>query len=338
MRTQVCTWGLLAGALLTGCGQGSSSYSILPSTDSFQQSADIQNTKIDILWVIDNSGSMSTSQQNLVNNFPTFIQKFLDKHYDFHMAVVGTDAWSSSTLSRLRDGAGTNHSGVYIMDTLTPNLSSVFMTNALLGINGNGDERMFQSMQAALDNPWNAGFLRQGSFLSVISITDEDDFSNPTSSYLENQYSNPNLYSIQYYVDYLSNITSSNSIMKRFNFNSIAINTTACLNQLNNGVQKIGQRVGALADATSGVKANLCGQFANELSLISDQIIKLSTQFYLGRVPIPETIQVIVDGAVVPATNWVYNAVNNSIVFNANATPAQGANIQVKFDPAGLSF
>lgn len=338
MRSQIWTWGFLFGSLLTGCGQGSSSYSILPVTSEFQQSASVQNTPIDILWVIDNSGSMSTSQQNLAANFPSFIQKFIDKNYDFHIAVVGTDGWVNNTLSRFRDGNGTTHTGVFVIDALTPLLQSVFVTNALLGVNGNGDERMFQSMQAALDNPANTGFLRQGSFLSVVTITDEDDFSNPTSNYLENQYNNSNLYSIQHYVDYLSNLTVSSSTQKHFNFNSIAINDTACLNQLQNGAQKIGQRVRALAEATGGITANLCGQFANELSLISEKIIQLSTQFYLNRLPIPSTIQVIVDGVLVSAADWTYDATSNSILFASGATPAQGANIQVKFDPATLSF
>lgn len=331
-------WGVLLGALLTGCGQGSSSYSILPVTDNFQQSASFQNTQIDILWVIDNSGSMATSQQNLANNFPSFIQKFIAKNYDFKIAVTGSDAWTSSALAKFRDGNGSTHTGVFVIDALTPMLESVFVTNALLGVAGTGDERPFQSMQASLDSSLNAGFLRPGSFLSVIAITDEDDFSHPGLNHLDNQYSNPALYSIQHYIDYMAGVTGSTAQQKRFNFNSIAINDANCLNQLFNGAQKIGQRVGALADATGGVKANLCGQFANELTLISDRIIQLSTQFYLNRLPIPSTIQVLVDGVILPSASWTYDTISNSILFAANATPAQGASIQVKFDPAGLEF
>lgn len=338
MRSQIWTWGFLFGSLLTGCSQGSSSYSILPVTTEFQQSASIQNTPIDILWVIDNSGSMSSSQQNLANNFPSFIQKFLDNNYDFHIAVAGSDAYRGGAYEKFRDGNGTTHSGVFIIDALTNLLSSVFVTNAMIGVQGSGDERMFQSMQAALDSPRNFGFLRPGSFLSVISITDEDDFSNTTNGYLENMYNDPRLYSIQHYVDYLTNITYSTPTQKRFNFNSIAINDATCLSQLFNGAQKIGQRVGALADATGGVKANLCGQFANELNLISEKIIQLSTQFYLNRLPIVSTIQVIVNGVALSAADWTYDAINNSIMFATGSTPAQGASIQVKFDPATLSF
>ncbi len=339
MRSQMWLWGFV-GFLLTGCGQGSSSsFSVLPVSDTFQQSASIQNAQIDILWVIDNSGSMATSQQNLANNFPSFIQKFLEKNYDFKMAITGTDAWTSNALAKFRDGNGsTTSTGIFVLDALTPLLQSVFVTNALLGVNGTGDERMFQSMEASLDSPLNAGFLRPGSFLSVITITDEDDFSNSTVNHLENQYSSPLLYSIQHYVDYMASVTGSTPAQKRFNFNSIAINDTNCLNQLFNGAQKIGQRVGALADATGGIKANLCGQFANELTLISDRIIQLSTQFYLNRLPIPSTIEVIVDGVIMAAANWTCDATSNSILFASSATPAQGSSIRVKFDPATLEF
>ena len=50
--------------------------------------------KVDFLFVIDNSGSMGPFQDNLVANFPGFIdtiQKTLDEAQDYHIMVVDTD-------------------------------------------------------------------------------------------------------------------------------------------------------------------------------------------------------------------------------------------------------
>ena len=50
--------------------------------------------KVDFLFVIDNSGSMGPFQENLVSNFPGFIntiQNTLDEAQDYHIMVVDTD-------------------------------------------------------------------------------------------------------------------------------------------------------------------------------------------------------------------------------------------------------
>ena len=50
--------------------------------------------KVDFLFVIDNSGSMGPFQENLVTNFPGFIntiQNTLDEAQDYHIMVVDTD-------------------------------------------------------------------------------------------------------------------------------------------------------------------------------------------------------------------------------------------------------
>ena len=51
--------------------------------------------KVDLLWVIDNSGSMQKAQQNLAQNISVFVQELVnqdsDELIDFRMAVITTD-------------------------------------------------------------------------------------------------------------------------------------------------------------------------------------------------------------------------------------------------------
>ncbi len=52
--------------------------------------------KVDFLFVIDNSGSMSDEQQSLISSFPGFIsaiQNTLKEAQDYHIMVIDSDAW-----------------------------------------------------------------------------------------------------------------------------------------------------------------------------------------------------------------------------------------------------
>lgn len=77
---------------LTSCADKSAGISILSDSDTFFQSTSVNN-KIDIMWMVDTSGSMAPYQQKLADNFSDFISDFVTKGYDFNMAVGGTDAW-----------------------------------------------------------------------------------------------------------------------------------------------------------------------------------------------------------------------------------------------------
>lgn len=83
---------LLLVLSVNGCGGSGVSISVLPSTDEFTQNTNA-DVKIDILFVIDDSGSMSQEQQALFDNFKSFIELFYDKGFDFRVAVAKTSAY-----------------------------------------------------------------------------------------------------------------------------------------------------------------------------------------------------------------------------------------------------
>lgn len=333
--------------MLAGCGEKSSSFSLLPDSNIFYQNNSTLNSKIDIMWVIDNSGSMETSQNNIADNFNSFIQDFSTKNLDFKISVIDTGAWQTqftgnNSQSRFRDGAGSTHTGIFVIDPSTPNLINTFKTNVKLGINGTGDERTHSSVKQALLNPLNAGFVRPDSHFAIVMLTDEDDFSHDSNASIGHNYNDPSLIPISNYVSFLDQYTNSSGATRRYSVSSVSILDQACENLLNSGQfsgRIIAQRVNALVDATGGVKGSLCGNFATTLNSIATNIIELSTQFFLNREPIPETIKVYVNNLLVPAgtsNGWTYNATANSVVFHGSAIPAQGSMINVQFDPKGI--
>lgn len=346
--------------VLNGCGQGASSYSTLPVSQSFSQSVTQVNNKVDVLWVVDNSSSMTPFQQNLVANFNQFISNFQSKGYDFQIAVTSTDAYlaaanylNNSNLSRFKDGAPTSHSGVYVINSSTPNLVNTFVNNASLGQTGDGDERAFQSIKETLNNSLNAGFLRSDAFLAVIILSDEDDFSDPTrpeaswsvsGGIPDHDYSNPNLQSVDSYVQYLDQLTGSTATNRKYNVSAITVLDNACLtaHQAQSSSSIIGQRYMTLANDTNGVLGSICdSNYGSSLQLIQQRVIELSTQFHLTRTPVVSSISIKVDGQAISAdaTNgWTYDSATNTITFHGTAIPQQGASIEVNYDPTSLTF
>ncbi len=152
---------------------------------------------VDLLFVIDNSGSMADEQANLIASVPGFIDGISDRlgvSTDYHVGVVSTDeatfnADGCQEIGALVTRTGGDLSseadcGPYIDGTsfITPrdDLEASFACAAQLGIDGNGIERPMDALTAALHPPGGLGscnddFLRDEALLVVVLITDEED-------------------------------------------------------------------------------------------------------------------------------------------------------------------
>lgn len=209
--------GILAAATLAACnshplqapnpqpeGQADKFYDVNPIRD------------LDIVFMIDNSGSMREEQDNLRENFPILIdtlRKIPGGLPNVHIGIISSDVGAGSSLIsgnaacnrpggdkgefQVKSGCGLDESqGNFIIslnnDTqknFTGNLEDVFSCMAALGTGGCGFEHQLQSVRVALaeslmpkNTTKNVGFLREDAFLAVVLITDEDDCSgNPDS-------------------------------------------------------------------------------------------------------------------------------------------------------------
>lgn len=336
--------------LVFGCDKPASSFSLLASEETFKQSVAYVPRKIDILWVVDSSGSMATSQTNLANNFQQFIQDFQTKNFDFHMAVTDTGGYldyhyNTLTRSAWRQGTAAPYSGVTVMDKNTPNLAAVFAKNIKTGTTGTGDERAFSSFKKSLENPTNLGFQRPGAFLAVIVVSDEDDFShydwnNGINSYtFSENYADPSMFTIQYFVDFLTTFTASTAATAANNFavHTISVRDATCKAALGGVNQKISQRYPALSTATGGIAASICDPMSTVLDQLSKKTIELAATFQLGREPIVSTLNVTIDGVSSPQNatcGWTYDPNGFVISFHGSTCiPVAGANVRIFFEP-----
>lgn len=168
------------------------------------------HVKTDILFVIDDSGSMSEEQANLSANLGVFIDRLasLPIQDDYQIGVTTTDVddfvggtafgngvpfprgaivavqpgspgalvYSAATYPQTHGWGGSR-----ILSKGSPTLIQDFKNNVLVGTTGSGKEQPFRAIQMALtdriQDGTNAGFLRPGARLAIIIASDEDDCS-----------------------------------------------------------------------------------------------------------------------------------------------------------------
>jgi hypothetical protein len=169
-------------------------------------------TALDLLFMIDNSPSMSAEQQNLIKNFPVMInelKKLPGGLPDLHVAVVTSDLGAGSIpltnggcpriggdrgIYQARPACGVNAGANFLVsaangtvNNFQGDLSTVFSCIANLGDRGCGYEHQLQATRVALYEavtPENKGFLRDNALLAIVLITDEDDCSADVSTSL----------------------------------------------------------------------------------------------------------------------------------------------------------
>jgi hypothetical protein len=293
---------------------------------------------VDVLFVVDNSGSMGEEQSNLASNFQTFINAASTWNNDYHVGVVTTDFEG--------DGGLLQGDPRYVISANWPK----FASNVKVGTMGSGTEQGLAAAQVALSLPLvadstkvcnndadctapegcfdgfcgghNRGFLRKEAALEIVFVSDEDDQSSADLNFYENFFTN----------------------IKGF-FNASMMHAHAIVGPQGgcssaSGDATAGHRYIDLANATGGNVISICeANFAQGLASIGEIAFGLKVQFFLSRVAVPASIEVKVNGVPCAAssgatTNWTYDQPSNAIVFSENGgcMPQPGQNIWVHYD------
>ena len=177
------------------------------------------STKVDALFLVDNSGSMDVMQTELRQRFTQFLKVFHDladkgTYVDLHIGVITSDYGAGATSEPGCQASPGGDKGLlqslgavapfdcqppmgapYIEYTFEPggggkgnlpmgqDLDATFTCMASVGARGCGAEHQLESVYAALHNTKeNAGFLREDALLAVVFLTNEDDCSAPADT------------------------------------------------------------------------------------------------------------------------------------------------------------
>lgn len=277
---------VLAGALLVGAcrtesdiiargtqpGLGEAPEPINPiQVDRILQ---VNRPAIDVLFVVDNSGSMEQEQANLAANFPQFMNYFLGSGIDYHIGVISTDLVTGSQAGKLQSAMGYRY-----IDEFTDNPTDVFAAMATVGSNGNWEERgrdaVFTALDLRRDAPENQGFYRGGAGLEVVFVSDEDDVSELMSE-----------------TEFLQWFEGLKWSPERTNAHAIVTprNVNQCPEGLTPGIDYL-----ELADATEGQKFNICeDDWAPMLDSLGLATSGLRMEYFLSRLPVLSTLEVTV--------------------------------------------
>ena len=257
---------------------------------------------LDVLWVIDNSGSMSPFQQNLSANIASFMNVFVNSAADFHMAVITTDRYHFTT----------------VLTQQTPGVEQLLSSLVVTGVMGSGTEKGIQMAVESLSDPSYAGpggsFFRSNSVLVVIFVSDEPDYSNP---------------------NWASAISFFNLLKPAGNFIPYGVigdvpgGCTYHYNSFSRNAQA-GYGYYDLIDYYGGNWYSICAQdWGLQLQDLASEVTSRRSFPLAEPDPIEDTIEVLVNGQV--TDRWEYDSTTNSIMFAEEGAPTEGQTITINY-------
>ncbi len=236
--------------------------------------------KVDILFVIDNSGSMAYEQKSMakrVSNFMTLLPGL-----DWQIAVTTTDPRSAAIGG---DGQFLKFTGLtnqYIINSsMDPQLAQTVLGNTLQRPEtGSGSEQGINAVYRAVSrsqsnsNPQHVQFFREGAAFAVVVISDEDESDNRPANDPGNL---------------LNLIGTVFHGQKNFTFHSIITipKDTQCLNGEG---ESYGTRYETISKMTSGIVGSVCASdYAAQVQNIANDVRNMVKALTLSCQPVPGT-------------------------------------------------
>lgn len=270
------------------------------ATDKFKQDEVID---VDILFVIDNSGSMMSNQANFKSNFASFISVFSLAGVDYHIAFITTDN------EEFVDGA--------IITPADPDpVSTVNTIVDNIGVSGSPQEAglYYSYLSTTSGAPAGPGgtFLREDAKLVVIYVSDEPDHSS---------YRNSSLTESDYVAHLRSLKTASNLIAAHAVAGDYPGGCTA------NGGAQFGDGYYDVVTSLGGSFLSICADdWGGAMDTLARESVVTST-FVLTEHAIDGTIEILVDGVL--STDWYYDESINAVQFTI--APPEGSEIEVTY-------
>ncbi len=281
-----------------------------PTSDRFIQEA----APVDVLWVIDNSSSMSTEQARVAAGITTFFSWFTLLNLDYHMGVITSDTVNPIYSGRLV--------GVppYI-DGATPSPTAELAEAINVGEEDMGNESGLRAAELALSEPLtsaeNLGFLRPEARLAVVFLSDEPEQSE---------------YDAAYYIAFFQSLKAdpTHVLISGIVGETATGCATTCTDVANNA--QPGDKYIEVVNAFGGVFGSICDcDLSPTLDAIGMATTRYIRSFILSELPSDSsTIAVFVEG--VESTDWTYLQFTNEILFGT--PPINGSEVIVRYATA----
>lgn len=270
---------------------------------------------VDLLMVVDDSGSMMEEQQGLAAVAALFLDPMVAAGVDLHVGVVTTDT-DALTAGQLRSVMGQR----WIAPVVGANYAGWFASAVNAGTNGSADERGLEASQLAVTAPLaagvNAGFSRPDADLHVVVLSDEND------------------YSAMAVPDWVATTLATRAAGYGVQLHGLVGPPAGCL------TADVGVRYSAAIDLTLGAEMSICPtDLSGGVGVITDTILATSggtRAFPLRADADPATIEVVADipGAgptpLAPA-DYTWDAATQTLTVTGVNLPS-GSTVTVTYD------
>jgi hypothetical protein len=280
---------------------------------------------VDILFVIDNSVSMSQEQELVADGMARFVERVGDEELNFRLGVVTTDT-DEDNPDRGRlvgEPAWLTHEDDYL---------PLMMSRVQVGIDGSDKEQGLEAAWLALDEEINPGFVREEAALAIVFVSDENDCSNDQTLLDESdgrlcyEYDN----ALASVADYITRYQET-KVEGRVVVSGIVGP------EVSQGCDDSwpGHRYSTAIEKLDGVEGNICETDYDDL--MEDMGARIAGPvrvFQLSYAAIEETIVVEVDGEEIPADmdqGWNYDADYWMVRFDGEYIPPPSTRIEISY-------
>ena len=267
---------------------------------------------LDIIFVIDNSGSMNIFQQELSSQMTNFMNVFLGTGADFHLGFITTDRGFFQCTGLV----------CWIDDTFATPVDWAQGTISQISIGGSAYEKGIEMAHRALTNTdYDTGaapgtsFWRDDATLVIIYVSDEPDFS---------------IGGWQAYTGFFDTLKPNVDMMRHFGV--IGDFPTGCSYQWGAGWRSVGFGGGyyEMTQRYNGEWYSICAaDWGNQMQDLANTVA-VRSMFSLDEPdPIETSIVVSVNGQIV--SEWTYDPNTNSVVFDENSIPEPNQTIIIEY-------
>ena len=244
-------------------------------------------SSVDLLFVVDNSCSMSDEQISLGTDATAMFAELDANLVDYQVGVVTTDNGSLQGFPS-------------IITSSDPDPAGTFASNVLVGINGSGIEMGFQfgydALTAPLVNTNNFGFLRPDASLRIVFVSDEQEQSGGVVA------------------DWVNDFEALKADPSMVSLSGITGGLAGCSGP--GGSASSGSIYVDATSITGGLDLSICeGDWVPHLEDIAAWATPAVApdEMPLTELPVVDTIVLAIDG--VPQTGWIYDTPSNSLQF-----------------------
>ena len=271
---------------------------------------------VDVLLIVDDSGSMGPYQALLAGATDEFIARGDAAGADYHVAVVTTDGSPGIV--------GTMRGTPAVVASTDADRSAHLAANTNVGVNGAGVEEAFRCSATAVTDPallsaGNSGFLRPGANLVVVILSDEDDQS--AGATLQ-------------YVDTLRNRVGGAPSVTVYALDGGLLGCTGP-----NGQVPPAPRYDEAVQATGGFHESICAtSYTAAMTRIADATFNRGRLRYpLSVAPAPGSLSVTVDGVARPAVTgtiaqWFVDYRAPALSFAPTRAPGGNHSVAIRYN------